>query len=155
MRVVGVDLGQRRIGLAISDPSATIARPLETIERGRSDERAVRALLKAIDALNREEEVGCLVIGLPARLDGTPTDQTAEVKTMVALLAAQTMIPIVLQDERLSSHEAEARLALREPDWRRRKAKLDAATAAVILQDYLDAEKRKAKNEERIEIQND
>jgi putative Holliday junction resolvase len=57
---------------------------------------------------------------------------------MVDLLGAKLSIPIVLQDERLSSHEAEERLAIHERDWRKRKAKLDAASAAVILQDYLD-----------------
>ena len=61
---------------------------------------------------------------------------------MVALLSAQLAIPVVTQDERLSSHEAEERLSVREKDWRKRKAKLDAAAAAVILQDYLDAQPR-------------
>src|SRR5262245_55605439 len=141
MRVVGVDLGERRIGLATSDASATLARPLETIHRERSDEAAARTLAGAIDSLHREDPVSCIVVGLPTRLDGSPNDQTERVKSMVARLAAQTSIPIVLQDERLSSHEADERLGVRERDWRKRKAKLDAAAAAVILQDYLDRTK--------------
>ena len=141
MRVVGVDLGDRRIGLAVSDASATIARPLRTLERDRSDEAAADALATAIDAINGEDAVGCVVVGLPRRLDGSPTDQTTRVHQMVALLVSRTSVPVVLQDERLSSHEAEERLAIRERDWRKRKAKLDAAAAAVILQDYLDAQK--------------
>ena len=80
-----------------------------------------------------------VVIGLPRRLDGSPTDQTAHVQQLVDALRARISLPIVLQDERLSSHEAEGRLAVNERDWRARKAKLDAAAAAVILQDYLDA----------------
>jgi putative Holliday junction resolvase len=142
MRFVGVDLGERRIGLAVSDASATLARPLRTIERDGSDERAARGLVEAIDALNAEDEIGLVVVGLPTRLDGTASDQTARVHKMVALLGARLTIPIALQDERLSSHEAEERLAVHERDWRKRKAKLDAASAAVILQDYLDAHQK-------------
>ena len=142
MRVVGVDLGDRRIGLAVSDASATIARPLRTLERDRSDEAAADALATVIDAINTEDAVGCVVVGLPRRLDGSPTGQTTRVQQMVALLSSRTSVPVVLQDERLSSREAEERLAIRERDWRKRKAKLDAAAAAVILQDYLDGQRR-------------
>jgi putative Holliday junction resolvase len=92
-----------------------------------------------VSELSDEEPVGRIVIGLPTRLDGSDNLQTPRVRKMVALLTAQLAIPVVLQDERLSSHEAEERLAVREKDWRKRKARLDAAAAAVILQDYLDA----------------
>jgi putative Holliday junction resolvase len=142
---MGIDLGNRRIGLAISDASATLARPLKTIERGVSDEHAADALREMVDATNTElggdDPIACLVVGLPTRLDGSANDQTARVQKMVALLSARFTIPVVLQDERLSSHEAEERLQLREKDWRKRKAQLDAAAAAVILQDYLDQHK--------------
>jgi putative pre-16S rRNA nuclease len=138
MRVVGVDLGERRIGLAVSDSSATLARPLATITRERSDQAAARALVDAIEGLHREEPVSCVVVGLPIRLDGSPGDQTERVKAMVSEIQSRTSLPVVLQDERLSSREAEARLAVGERDWRKRKTKLDAAAAAVILQDYLD-----------------
>ncbi|MCM3882005.1 MAG: Holliday junction resolvase RuvX [Vicinamibacterales bacterium] len=139
---MGIDLGNRRIGLAISDSTATLARPLTTIERGSSDEQAVEAIAEAVAATNTEfgseDAVGRLVVGLPTHLDGSANDQTPRVRKMVALLSTRIAIPIVLQDERLSSHEAEERLAFREKDWRKRKARLDAAAAAVILQDYLD-----------------
>jgi putative Holliday junction resolvase len=144
VRVVGIDLGQRRIGLAVSDASATLARPLRTIERNRSDESAVGALVTAIEALNAEDEVGAVVVGLPTRLDGTASEQTVRVRKMVALLSSRLTVPIAMQDERLSSREAEARLAEQERDWRKRKAKLDAAAAAVILQDYLDGQKARS-----------
>ena len=142
MRLIGVDLGDRRIGIAVSDASATLARPLRTIERDRSDELAAKTLVDAIAALHEEDEVGGVVVGLPAHLDGTASEQTARVRKMVDLLMSRLSIPVMLQDERLSSHEAEERLAVRERDWRKRKAKLDAAAAAVILQDYLDARTR-------------
>ena len=131
--------GERRIGLAVSDPTGTLARPLKTIERKPSDAEAVELLRATITELSNEERVGCIVVGLPTRLDGSDNLQTPRVKKLIALLSARLTIPIVTQDERLSSHEAEERLSLREKDWRKRKAKLDAAAAAVILQDYLDA----------------
>ena len=141
MRFVGVDLGERRIGLAVSDPSATLARPLLTIQRNRSDEEAAGAVVSAIAALDAEDAIEGVVVGLPRRLDGSDSEQTARVRKMVDRLASRLAVPITLQDERLSSHEADERLAARERDWRKRKAKLDAAAAAVILQDFLDSRK--------------
>jgi putative Holliday junction resolvase len=138
VRIVGIDLGERRIGIAISDPTATLARPFKTIERGKSDAGAVELLHATIAEIADEDPIASVVVGLPARLDGTDNLQTPRVKKMVALLSARLSVPVVTQDERLSSHEAEERLALREKDWRKRKAKLDAASAAIILQDYLD-----------------
>lgn len=139
MRILGIDLGERRIGLAVSDASGTLARPLKTIERGRADRDAVAQLCLVLAELNTEDSIGSIVVGLPRRLDGSPTEQTARVEQMVALLSKTVNLPVYTQDERLSSHEAEARLATRERDWRKRKARLDAAAAAVILQDFLDA----------------
>jgi putative Holliday junction resolvase len=136
---VGLDLGERRIGVAVSDASGTLARPLTTIERGASDADAIEHLHRVITDLAAEDEVGSVVVGLPTRLDGSPTQQTQRIGTMVTLLTARLTVPVVTCDERLSSHEADARLSVREKDWRKRKAKLDAAAAAVILQDYLDA----------------
>jgi putative holliday junction resolvase len=139
VRVVGIDFGERRIGLAVSDPSGTLARPLKTIARGASDEEAIEALRTMIEELTSEDEVGSVVVGLPAHLDGTPSPQTSRIAAIVAQLAARLTVPVFTHDERLSSREAEQRLAVREKDWRKRKAKLDAASAAVILQDFLDA----------------
>ena len=139
MRVVGIDLGERRIGVAVSDSSGTLARPLKTIERGTSDADAVERLHEMIAELAADGDVGSIVVGLPLRLDGSAGPQTLRVSAMVALLSARLAVPVLTQDERLSSREAEERLSVREKDWRKRKAKLDAAAAAVILQDYLDA----------------
>jgi putative transcription antitermination factor YqgF len=75
---------------------------------------------------------------MPTSLDGTPTPQTAAVNAFIARLRARISLPIDTADERLTSREAESRLARREKDWRKRKAQLDAASAAVFLQDYLD-----------------
>ena len=149
MRVVGIDFGERRIGVAVSDPSGTLARPLKTVERGASDADAIETIHATIAQIASEEEVGSVVVGLPAHLDGTPSPQTSRVSNMVAQLAARLDVPVFTQDERLSSREAEQRLSMREKDWRKRKAKLDAAAAAVILQDYLDAHGMSGKREEQ------
>ena len=148
MRVVGIDLGDRRIGIAVSDASGILARPLKTIERGMSDAEAVEQLRAFIAELAEHDEVGSVVVGMPSRLDGSPSPQTQRIGSMVSLLAARLAIPVFTQDERLSSREAEERLSLGEKDWRKRKAKLDAAAAAVILQDYLDARSQRARSDE-------
>jgi putative Holliday junction resolvase len=140
MRVLGVDLGRRRIGLAVSDPSGTLARPLRIVERGPSDRRALRDVAAVAQALAADDDgLAAIVVGRPTRLDGSPNEQTAHAEQMAEGLRRRVTVPVVFQDERLSSHEADARLAATERDWRMRKARLDAASAAVILQDYLDA----------------
>jgi putative Holliday junction resolvase len=139
MRVLAIDLGRRRIGLAISDPSATLARPLATL-RVASQPEAIARLSEEIARLAADPDgLHTIVVGVPLRLDGSPTDETAYAETVVGALRQRAGIPVVTADERLTSHEADARLAANERDWRRRKAKLDAAAAALILQEYLDS----------------
>jgi putative holliday junction resolvase len=139
MRVVGLDIGEKRIGVAISDLTGTLARPLSVLRPAGLDVDALEIVGREIARLAEEEDgVGAVVVGLPRRLDGTPTDMTTRVEKFAQQLHAKTSLPVMLQDERLSSREAESRLALRDKDWRSRKARLDAAAAAVILQDYLD-----------------
>jgi putative Holliday junction resolvase len=139
MRVVGLDIGERRIGIAISDASRTLARPVGVLARTGSDTDAVRMVAEEIARLAAEEDgVTSIVVGLPRRLDGTPNDMTPRVQAFAERLRVASGLPVSLQDERLSSREAESRLAMREKDWRARKKKLDAAAAAIILQDYLD-----------------
>jgi len=137
-RVLGVDVGARRVGLAISDRSATLARPLETIAVA-SDDDAVDRVARRIDALLRDDDgLAAIVVGMPAALDGAKTPESARVSRFIASLSTRTTLPIAVQDERLTSVEAESRLAVRERDWKKRKEKIDAAAAAIILQDYLD-----------------
>jgi putative Holliday junction resolvase len=143
VRVLGIDYGARRIGLALSDATGTLASPWRLVQRPPSDAQTLRMVITEIETLTRDEDgLEAVIVGWPRRLDGSPTDQTAIVETFARALGARIAVPVILQDERLSSHEAESRLARREPDWRKRKQKLDAAAAAVILQDYLDARPR-------------
>jgi putative Holliday junction resolvase len=143
MRVVGIDFGERRIGLAVSDPLGMLARPLETVAGSRDLDESVALVLRALTAFEQADEpVTVLVVGLPTRLDGSPNDQTPRATAFAERLRRRSGKTVVLQDERLTSHEAEQLLAVQERDWRVRKSRLDAAAAAVILQEYLDARAR-------------
>ena len=143
MRVLGIDYGARRIGLALSDATATLASPWRMLQRPPSEAETLRTMIEQIRQLRNDDDgLEAVVVGWPRRLDGSATDQTPIVETFARSLQAQLDIPVVLQDERLSSTEAESRLARREKDWRKRKQQLDAAAAAVILQDYLDSHER-------------
>jgi putative Holliday junction resolvase len=143
VRVLGVDFGARRLGLALSDHSASLARPWQTVPAGATPRASAEIISRLIstaraDDFSDAEGIEAVVVGLPRRLNGEDTDQTQPAREFAAALQNLSGLPVTLQDERLSSHEAESRLAVKEKDWRRRKEKLDAAAAAVILQDYLD-----------------
>jgi putative Holliday junction resolvase len=102
-------------------------------------EDAVQHVAAAVERLAAEEDgLVSVVVGYPTKLDGSSTDLTARVARFMDALARRLSVPVVRVDERLTSREADARLAVREPDWRLRKKRLDAAAAAIILQDYLD-----------------
>lgn len=138
-RVAGLDVGERRIGVAVSDATGTLARPLGVLQTSGLDGDAVERAVAELGRLSAEDDgLESLVVGLPRRLDGSPSEMTPRVEAFAKALRTRTALPVVLQDERLTSREAETRLALREKDWRVRKKQIDAAAAAIILQDYLD-----------------
>jgi len=140
---LGIDYGARRFGFALSDASGTLATPWRVVERPPSEPAAVRLVCAEIARLAAEDDgLDAVVVGWPRRLDGTPTEQTPAVEAFARAVARDSGVPVVLQDERLSSVEAESRLARRHRDWRARKRRLDAAAAAVVLQDYLDTRSR-------------
>ena len=128
----------------MSDSSGTIARPLRTITPSGSLDEYVVIIAREVTALASEVDgLDVLVVGVPRSLDGTPHQQTTRTLAFVESLRKAPALPVVTQDERLTSVEAEQRLAIREQDWRKRKKLLDAASAAVILQDYLDERRSK------------
>ncbi|AMY09638.1 Putative Holliday junction resolvase [Luteitalea pratensis] len=142
VRVLAFDLGARRTGVAISDASGTLARPLEVVQ-GPSLKAQWAALLGVISRVQAEDPaLAAIVVGVPHRLDGTATDFTPKALDFIERLSRRVPVPVVPLDERLTSVEAEALLAEHESDWRRRKARLDAAAAAVLLQEYLDSRTR-------------
>lgn len=117
-----------------------LARPWKTIAGAGNARQVAQAIAGELAALERDDDpVGVIVMGYPRRLNGEPNAQTAAVEKVADHLRRVVNVPLVLQDERLSSHEADGLLARSERNWRRRKAQLDAMSAAVILQDYLDS----------------
>ena len=138
-RVAGLDVGERRIGVAISDVTGTLARPVGVLQTSGLEGDALDRAAAELARLGAEDDgLVSLVVGLPRRLDGSPNEMTPRVEAFARQLHSRTALPVILQDERLTSREAESRLALREKNWRARKKQLDAAAAAIILQDYLD-----------------
>ena len=127
-----------------SDPTATLARPLKVLTVPRLANKRLKGVIvvaNEILTLEKEEDgLAGVVVGLPVSLTGQAHSQTQYVLRFVESLRTYTELPIYFQDERLSSHEAESRLAEHEKDWRQRKIRLDAASAAVILQDFLDSQ---------------
>ena len=127
----------------MSDATATLASPWRLLQKPPSDAETMRVMVAEITALARADDgLEAVVVGWPRRLDGSPNDQTPIVEAFARALETKVAVPVILQDERLSSHEAEIRLAAREPDWRKRKKTIDAVAAAIILQDYLDGRPR-------------
>lgn len=135
-RILALDYGRRRIGVAVSDPTQTIASPLTTLVR-RVGKRPPWA---EIGRLVAEHEVGELVVGLPLEMGGGEGEWAAEVRAFGAELARRTGLPVRWVDERLSSVEAER--AVRSMGLKRSqredKARIDATAAALILRGYLD-----------------
>jgi putative Holliday junction resolvase len=136
---VALDVGERRIGVAVSDPTGTLARPLTVLQTKGLDGDALQVSLDELARLAGEDPLDAVVVGLPRRLDGSPNEMTPRVERFAARLRDRAGLAVILQDERLTSVEAESRLAAREKNWRVRHDRLDAAAAAVILQDYLDS----------------
>lgn len=133
MRMIGLDVGERRIGVAICDPEGRLAVPLRTVERrGRGDAAALVAMLRA-------EEAERVVVGLPLSLDGSHGAQADTVEAFVEELRAAGAVEVVYYDERLSSMEADHHLRASGKRGKAAKAERDAVAASIILQAYLDS----------------
>jgi putative Holliday junction resolvase len=132
-RALGLDLGEARIGVAISDPARRMAVPLGTIHTGPP------ADLKAIAHLVAENEVTMVVVGHPLLLSGEPGERARLAERFADALRSAVPVPVVLQDERLSTAEAERALRAAGASRRDAKALVDSSAAVVILQAWLDA----------------
>jgi putative pre-16S rRNA nuclease len=126
--LLALDVGERRIGVARASAIAGIASPLTTVAAGSS---AVDGIAKLLD----EQHAELLVVGLPRGLEGQETAQTRAVHAFVAHLKARLSVPVVWQDEALTSHQAEAELTARGKPYD--KADIDALAATYILEDYI------------------
>jgi putative holliday junction resolvase len=133
-RLLGVDYGSVRVGLAVSDPDRKFAFPLTTYER-RDPERDAAWFRATVE----EQEVGGIVLGLPLHLDGREGLKAAEVRTFAGWLGEVTGLPIVFWDERFTTVEAESALWNAGLTHRKRRDRRDRVAAQILLQTYLDA----------------
>jgi len=132
-RILGLDLGDVRIGVAISGPDRKVAVPLGTVHTG------APADLKAIARIVQESEVALVVVGNPLRMSGETGTRARHAEEFAGALRQFLSIPVVLHDERLSTAEAERALKKAGAGGRERRRAVDRSAAAVILQSYLDA----------------
>lgn len=141
MKLLGLDVGDRRVGVAFSDDTGLIATPLEIVHRTSRVED-----FRRIASLIREQQAGGLVVGHPLNDDGSAGPQAQRVERYVAALAEALRaegldLPIIFWDERFSTRRAEEAMALLGRRARQRYGHLDAVAAAIILQDYLDEQR--------------
>ena len=134
MRFLGLDVGDVRIGVALSDETATLASGLPTLKRV-----GPRKDVKAVARIVRERDVGEVVVGMPWRLDGTTGPQAEKVMTFVESLRGGLQVPVSIWDERLTTVAADELLAEAGVRRKDRKEKIDRAAAVLILQGYLDS----------------
>jgi putative Holliday junction resolvase len=138
VRLMALDLGERRIGVALSDPGQSFARALQVIRR-----RARHQDMARISALVEEHSVERIVVGHPLNLDGSAGEQALRIEAYAAELQEAVNVPVVLCDESYSTERA--RQVMIEAGRRRkeRRERLDAVAAAVILQDYMDSQRHR------------
>ncbi len=129
-RSLGLDIGDRWIGVAMSDPQGILASP-HTIIRRTDESSGINAILAIID----QNQVGAVVVGLPLSLKGSIGSQAEKVQSFVQELSAHTKVPIEYRDERLTTVEAQRLMRMTKKG---RKDRDDAVAAALILQEYLD-----------------
>lgn len=135
-RAIGLDVGERRIGVAVSDPEGLIAVPLTTVQ-GRDTESAMEAVAKLV----RENEVGCVVVGLPTLMSGEMGGQARKVEEFVDRLKQHISVPVEWWDERLSTVAAERMMRDTGAKKKSRDANRDALAATLVLQSYLDSKR--------------
>jgi len=141
MRILALDVGECRVGVAVSDPTQTVARSLVVLER--TDDAEV---LQTVASLVQEHGVQCVVVGYPVSLTGDVGPQAVRVGRFARAVAQVVDVPVELWDESYSTADAEMILRERRISGPQRRQRIDAVAAAVILQDYLDAQ---AHNRER------
>lgn len=141
MRILGLDYGQKTVGVALSDENAIIAQPLETIER--KHENKLRQTYARIEAIIEEYSVGKIVVGLPKMMNNTEGVRVELTKEFAENLERRTGMEIVFEDERLTTVEANRILEDTGVPVSARKEHIDKMAAAIILQSYLDREANK------------
>ena len=134
MKIMAVDLGQVRTGLAVSDPTEQLASPVGTITEKNTDK-----LLEKVASAAREQGVQQLVVGHPRNMDGSRGESARRAETFAASLEKAAALPVVLWDERMTTVSAIGYLNQTDTRGKKRKAVVDTVAATIILQDYLDS----------------
>ncbi len=134
MKIMGLDFGKARIGIALSDIMGFLASPYATLYRTNENED-----LEYLDKIIKEFKVETVVMGYPFEMTGNAGDTCKLVEDFAQKLKDYSNVKIVFVDERLSSVEAEEQLKLTIKDWKQRKKLLDQVSASIILQTYLDS----------------
>lgn len=132
-RILGLDVGDKRIGVAVSDPTGMLVTPLVTVQR-----KNMKTDVARLVALVAEQEAGRVVVGLPKNMDGTEGDQARKVRSFAKQLAFATKLPIEFEDERLSTFSAIENLVERGVKTGHNRELVDMEAAAVILRSFLD-----------------
>lgn len=132
-RIVALDLGTKRIGVAVCDEFHITTRPLYTIER-----KSWKKLLLQIKDILVEFDAAALVLGLPYNFDGSESEMSAEARKLARNFSQSLEIPVFLQDERATSYEAKGRLWQNGADFKEMLKKIDSEAASIILADFLD-----------------
>ena len=143
MRILCLDIGEKRIGVAISDENCIFARGLKSIERGEKEIDEIKKLVE-------EYSVEKIVFGLPLRLDGSMSGQTEKTLSFIENLKKYISLPFIPWDERLTTKQAENLLLQADLSRKKRKKLIDKLSAQIILQNYLDSENIKKKPPEEI-----
>ena len=130
---MGLDIGDKRIGVALSDPGGILASPFTIINRGDQKQD-----IGAIADIVNHNQVECIVVGLPRLMDGSVGRQAEKVKSFVQRLSSLIDVPLEFRDERLTTVSAKRLMREASAKKTRKKARYDAAAAAIILQGYLD-----------------
>ena len=138
MVILGIDLGQARTGVAASDPTEFLASPVETVA-----ERDDGELLRRIAAIVKQRDAGKIVVGHPKNMDGSCGDSARRAEAFAASLAEICGVEAVLWDERLTTVSAIGIMNETNTRGKKRKAVIDTVAATILLQEYLDANKRK------------
>lgn len=139
-RIIAFDIGDKRIGVAASDPFNTYALPGTTYFRTRSADADAQALADIV----REKDAGLIVCGLPLNFDGSESVQTEKTRRFVELLKSKTTVPIVFEDERFTTMEAERVLIAGGVRRENRKRSVDSIAASYILEGYLNKKQKGA-----------
>ena len=139
MKIMAVDLGLARTGLAISDPSETLASPLGTISERKEDR-----LLQRVATCAAEQGAQAVVVGYPRNMDGSRGESARRAEAFAQSLEEVSGLPVTLWDERLTTVSAAGYLNQTNTRGKKRKAVIDTVAATIILQDYLESRRRKA-----------